>query len=100
MSMGGQVTRDRTRMTRLSHPPVLGWDIGGVNTKAARVDRGDEHTPVVRTVSTAFEIQHEPAALAPTLAALAASLGRQDGSAHAVTMTEELSQAFRTKREG
>ena len=72
---------------------VVGWDIGGVNTKAARV-------PELQTTSEPFEIQRDPAALVGTLATLARRLGRADGWAHAVTMTAELSQAFRTKREG
>ncbi|HUR93831.1 MAG TPA: hydantoinase/oxoprolinase family protein [Gemmatimonadales bacterium] len=87
-------------MTRLGHLPVLGWDIGGVNTKAALVDRGLEPTPGIRSMSTAFAIQHDPAALVPTLAAMRAALDIPTGCSHAVTMTAELSQAFRTKREG
>jgi (4-(4-[2-(gamma-L-glutamylamino)ethyl]phenoxymethyl)furan-2-yl)methanamine synthase len=97
MSMVTQVTHDRSRMTRLA-TPVLGWDIGGVNTKLARVDGTDPRR--CRAASTAFEIQHHPAALAPTLAALAATVGARPNWPHAVTMTAELSQAFRTKREG
>ena len=86
-------------MTRRARPPVLGWDIGGVNTKAARLDDGEDG-PGVRSVSAPFEIQRDPAGLAPTLLSLAAALGRGDGCIHGVTMTAELSQAFRTKREG
>jgi (4-(4-[2-(gamma-L-glutamylamino)ethyl]phenoxymethyl)furan-2-yl)methanamine synthase len=97
MSMVTQVTHDRSRMTRLA-TPVLGWDIGGVNTKLARVDQGDPRR--CRAASTAYEIQRNPAALAPTLAALAATVGARPNWPHAVTMTAELSQAFRTKREG
>jgi probable H4MPT-linked C1 transfer pathway protein len=87
-------------MTRLLRQPVLGWDIGGVNTKAARVDDGGGDAPTVRSLSTAYEIQRDPAALVPTLTALATALDRREGCPHAVTMTAELSQAFRTKREG
>jgi probable H4MPT-linked C1 transfer pathway protein len=78
--------------------PILGWDIGGVNTKVARVDEGDPRR--CRAASTAYEIQRNPSALAPTLAALAATVGARPNWPHAVTMTAELSQAFRTKREG
>jgi probable H4MPT-linked C1 transfer pathway protein len=77
---------------------VLGWDIGGVNTKLVRVDDADPR--LGRAASTAYEIQHDPASLAPTLAALAATVGARPNWPHAVTMTAELSQAFRTKREG
>ncbi len=75
---------------------VLGWDIGGANTKVARVCRG---TLVAARVQP-FELQRDPAALAPLLAGLAAELGAGPRSAHAVTMTAELSQLFQSKREG
>jgi hypothetical protein len=75
---------------------VLGWDIGGVNTKVARVVHGE----VVDVQARAFEIQRQPQALRPLLVGLARAVGAQSGDAHAVTMTAELSQAFRTKRDG
>jgi probable H4MPT-linked C1 transfer pathway protein len=75
---------------------VLGWDIGGVNTKVARV--ADGHVLAVR--SRPFELQHDPGALVQVLRGLAADVGYSAGDAHAVTMTAELSQMFRTKREG
>ncbi len=73
-------------------PGVVGWDIGGVNTKAVLV-------PSLEARSLPFEIQHDPGALGSALRALADALGA-DGRPHAITMTAELSQAFRTKREG
>ncbi len=89
---------------------IIGWDIGGVNTKAALV--GEQRLLAVR--SRAFELQREPAALVPTLRALASDLTAQVTRAagagneaeaaavtqHAVTMTAELSQMFRRKRDG
>ena len=75
---------------------VVGWDIGGVHTKAARAVRGR----VAATRAAPYEIQRHPAALAPLLAGLASELGSETGDLHAVTMTAELSQLFRTKREG
>ena len=75
---------------------VLGWDIGGVNTKVARV--ADAH--VIAARAALYELQRDPAALAPLLVRLARDLGAGPGDAHAVTMTAELSQLFRTKREG
>lgn len=91
-------------MTRRDHPPVLGWDIGGVNTKAARVDAACEPGaggPLApRSASSPYELQRDPGGLAGVLASLGSALGRVDGWPHAVTMTAELSQAFRTKREG
>ncbi|HXH25647.1 MAG TPA: hydantoinase/oxoprolinase family protein, partial [Vicinamibacterales bacterium] len=78
---------------------VIGWDIGGVNTKIARVVRG------VAAASTArpFELQRAPAALVPLLRELAACVGavHPDGSFPcAATMTAELSQMFRRKADG
>ncbi|MEP7067564.1 MAG: hydantoinase/oxoprolinase family protein, partial [Gemmatimonadota bacterium] len=75
---------------------VTGWDIGGVNTKAARID-GD--APAAAR-NEPFEIQRAPATLAARLEGIAAKLGVEESDAHAITMTAELSQFFRTKRDG
>jgi probable H4MPT-linked C1 transfer pathway protein len=80
----------------LSFEFVIGWDIGGVNTKAARVANG----AVLAVRSRPYELQRDPRALVPLLRELADEVGRRSGDAHAVTMTAELSQMFRTKREG
>lgn len=77
-------------------PAVLGWDIGGVNTKVARVAADS----VLSVRSRPFELQHDPGALIGVLRELAAETGATDSDAHAVTMTAELSQMFRTKRDG
>lgn len=78
---------------------IIGWDIGGVNTKAVRLEPGASG-PALRGVCLPYEVQREPAALRPMLAAAAREAGGQPSDLHAVTMTAELSQAFRTKREG
>ena len=78
---------------------VLGWDIGGVNTKVARLTPTPDG-PVLRSASVAYEIKNDPLALADTLARAASRVGSEIGDRHAVTMTAELSQAFHTKREG
>jgi (4-(4-[2-(gamma-L-glutamylamino)ethyl]phenoxymethyl)furan-2-yl)methanamine synthase len=75
---------------------TIGWDIGGVNTKVARVS-GDR---VIAVRSRPFELQRDPAALVQVLRTLATEVGASSGDVHAVTMTAELSQMFRTKREG
>jgi probable H4MPT-linked C1 transfer pathway protein len=75
---------------------VIGWDIGGVNTKAARVEGG----VALAARNEPFEIQRAPTTLAARLEAIATSLGVEKSDAHAITMTAELSQFFRTKREG
>ena len=80
---------------------VLGWDIGGVNTKAALVVDGR----IAAAQGRAFELQHAPESTAGLLQELAAALTAgagvsTNGLRHAVTMTAELSQMFRSKREG
>ena len=80
---------------------VVGWDIGGVNTKAAVVVDGR----IAAAQGRAFELQRAPESLAGVLQELAAAVTSgvgESGAAvrHAVTMTAELSQMFRTKREG
>jgi probable H4MPT-linked C1 transfer pathway protein len=68
-------------------------DIGGANTKAAWL-RGMS----LRTVSRPFEVWRDRDALTRVLREVAAEAGQAD--AVAITMTAELSDAFRTKREG
>lgn len=80
-------------------PGILGWDIGGVNTKAARLPLEPER-PASRGVCLPYEVQHAPEALGSTLRSVARSLEAGPRDRHAITMTAELSQAFRTKREG
>jgi hypothetical protein len=75
---------------------VGGWDIGGVNLKAARVAGGE----VQAVRSRPFEIQRAPEALVPLLLEVRAGLELDPSAPHGVTMTAELSQLFRTKREG
>jgi probable H4MPT-linked C1 transfer pathway protein len=75
---------------------VIGWDIGGVNTKVVRVDAA----AIVSVRSRAFELQRAPGMLAPVLRELAAEVGCCAADVHAVTMTAELSQMFRRKRDG
>jgi probable H4MPT-linked C1 transfer pathway protein len=67
-------------------PATLAVDIGGANTKAAWHDG--------TTLSRPFEIWRDP----EELVAVLRELGTAD--AVAITMTAELSDAFRTKREG
>ena len=74
----------------------IGWDIGGVNTKVARAENGT----LLQARSHPYEIQRDPLTLAPLLRSLANAIGAPADDHHAVTMTAELSQMFRTKREG
>ncbi len=77
---------------------ILGWDVGGVNTKAVRIDCGQDDPPPA--AARAYEIQRDPSRLASVLRAVRGDLCDGPVEAHAITMTAELSQAFRTKREG
>ncbi len=79
---------------------VLGWDVGGVNTKAARFPARSHDPARLRAASAPYELQRDPSALVPTLRRLAEELDATGAEPHAVTMTAELSQLFRTKREG
>lgn len=75
---------------------VIGWDVGGVHTKAARVRLG----AVAAAGARAYELQLAPDALPALLRELAEQVGALPSDRHAVTMTAELSQQFRTKRQG
>jgi len=68
-------------------------DIGGANTKAARLHEG-----TMTTLTRPFEVWRDRGALATVLRELATETGPADSVA--ITMTAELSDAFRTKREG
>lgn len=75
--------------------PILGWDIGGANIKAALID--DEYAaPVV--AERPFALWREPQRLTSILVETADSLPAP--RAMAVTMTAELADCFATKREG
>jgi probable H4MPT-linked C1 transfer pathway protein len=87
-------------MTRRMGGVVLGWDVGGVNTKAARVGSPGQGLADIQSASKPYELLRDPAALGPTLRQLVRELGVTTVDAHALTMTAELSQLFRTKREG
>jgi probable H4MPT-linked C1 transfer pathway protein len=76
---------------------VLGWDVGGAYVKAAIVETAAGGR-AVRTASRPFEIWRDKLALPDVLRALAAELPAPESVA--VTMTAELSDVFRTKREG
>ena len=70
-------------------------DIGGANTKAAWRDGRS-----LRTVSRPFEVWRDRQALSGLLREVAAEVAAGPAHAVAITMTAELSDAFRTKREG
>lgn len=81
-------------------PAVVGWDIGGVQLKAAVVAAGG--TPAdARIAVRPFEVWRGRQRLSDVLREVAAELGGVDPDVPmALTMTAELSDAFRSKREG
>src|SRR5215218_2349677 len=76
-------------------PATLAVDIGGANTKAAWLDGTS-----LRTLSRPFEVWRDRQALSRVLREVAAEVAAGPAHAVAITMTAELSDAFRTKREG
>ncbi|MGH7702503.1 MAG: hydantoinase/oxoprolinase family protein [Gemmatimonadales bacterium] len=84
-------------------PPATcftGWDIGGVNTKVARVTAAADSARPLRVATRAYEIQRDPERLPRILREMASAIGSGPEDLHAVTMTAELSQFFLTKRAG
>jgi hypothetical protein len=81
---------------------IIGWDIGGVNTKAALIKTRKGKVRELKTAIEYFPVwkrgkEKLPAVLEKLRNQLAAST-RLDGVG--VTMTAELSDAYRTKRNG
>ncbi|MEA2324090.1 MAG: (((gamma-L-glutamylamino)ethyl phenoxymethyl)furan-2-yl)methanamine synthase [Solirubrobacteraceae bacterium] len=74
---------------------VIGLDIGGVNTKAVWRD-GD----ALRTVLRPYDVVRDREALTAVVRDVVAELAGEPAELVALTMTAELSDEFRTKREG
>ena len=74
---------------------VIGLDVGGANTKAVWRNGGER-----RAVSRPFEVWRDREALVAVLREVAAGAAPEPVEAVALTTTAELSDAFRTKREG
>lgn len=79
---------------------VVGWDIGGVNIKAGRVLWQNKQIVDMKAVSHPFEIWLKRKELPEALRAVGYELDLKGMQAMAVTMTAELSDAFRSKRDG
>jgi probable H4MPT-linked C1 transfer pathway protein len=74
---------------------VIGLDVGGANTKAVWRN-GHER----RTLTRPFEVWRDREALAAVLREVVAGVAPEPVEAVALTTTAELSDAFRTKRDG
>ncbi|MCS7311558.1 MAG: H4MPT-linked C1 transfer pathway protein [Acidobacteria bacterium] len=79
---------------------IVGWDVGGVHTKAAALEYESGAVPDVRVVARPFEIWRAKDRLPDLLRKVLAELTDRPPQAMALTMTAELSDVFRTKREG
>jgi (4-(4-[2-(gamma-L-glutamylamino)ethyl]phenoxymethyl)furan-2-yl)methanamine synthase len=77
--------------------PILGWDVGGANVKAARLEDGGS-VSAPKVLECPFPIWRNRDGLPGLLSATADHLGRARNMA--VTMTAELADCFATKREG
>jgi probable H4MPT-linked C1 transfer pathway protein len=80
---------------------VIGWDIGGANTKAAFMRTKNGCVEELKTAIEYFPVWKDPKKLASVLLTLKERLSgaaRLDGVG--LTMTAELSDAYQTKREG
>jgi probable H4MPT-linked C1 transfer pathway protein len=79
---------------------VLGYDIGGANTKAAFVSTQNGRVQAIRMASEYFAIWKEPERLVSVLLGLKKELVANMLDGLGITMTAELSDAYSTKREG
>ncbi|MCW3999436.1 MAG: H4MPT-linked C1 transfer pathway protein [Candidatus Bathyarchaeota archaeon] len=79
---------------------VLGYDIGGANTKAAVVHVDDDKVQTVTVEAEYFPVWKQSKELSSVLLALKERLKIASPDAVGVTMTAELSDAYQTKREG
>ncbi len=77
--------------------PIIGWDVGGANVKAARIEGGNGPREL-QVVERALPLWRETKRLPSVLAEAADALG--PAPTMAVTMTAELADCFATKREG
>jgi len=79
---------------------VLGFDIGGVNTKAAFLRTQKGKLQETNLTVEYFPVWKHPGNLAGVLLALKQRLGAESLDGVGVTMTAELSDVYQTKREG
>lgn len=79
---------------------VLGYDIGGANTKAAYIRTQNGKLQAARVAIEYFPIWKEPEKLSSVLLTLKERIGAGKLDCLSVTMTAELSDVYATKREG
>jgi probable H4MPT-linked C1 transfer pathway protein len=79
---------------------IVGWDVGGANTKAAWLQFEGGEPRGLRTASRPYEIWREKERLPGVLRETLAAMASEPPQAMALTMTAELADVFATKREG
>ena len=80
-------------------PPILGWDVGGANIKAVRIQGDGRSDPAV--IERPFPLWRKPDRLSDVLVEIADSMGGAGLFGDmAVTMTAELADCFASKGEG
>jgi len=85
-------------------PNIIGWDVGGVNVKIANLSLEQGNTQAIKVASRPFEIWRKKGELPEILRSLSAEVSMDTSTetpqTMALTMTAELSDVFKTKREG
>ena len=80
---------------------VIGWDIGGANTKAAFLRTKNGYVEEIKTAIEYFPVWKQPEKLANVLSTLKDRVSnRAKLDCIGLTMTAELSDVYQTKREG
>ena len=79
---------------------IIGWDVGGANTKAAWLAYEHGEAREVRIASSPYEIWRDKARLPAVLRETLAAVTSTPPDAMALTMTAELADVFQSKREG
>ena len=89
------ISKEKTDLTR-----IIGWDIGGANIKAAIIQSEKKTIKSIKIIKEYFPIWKESSKLAESLLEIQKRISSIEPSAMGLTMTAELSDAYRTKREG
>lgn len=79
---------------------IMGWDIGGANLKAVLITIAAGRIIGRKYHARPFEVWQESHSLSAVLQDIGRRFNWQPGMAMGVTMTAELADAFRNKREG
>jgi probable H4MPT-linked C1 transfer pathway protein len=79
---------------------IIGWDIGGANTKAALIHTQNSQVKTITIINQYFPIWKKKEKLSTILSEIQKKIHSNKPDFMSLTMTAELSDAFRNKREG